>query len=117
MKLALFYIVLTIGTSTILLSYWNMKENIKLLTPKVKVLKQNIEMKSYDELKIYYEELHKKIIAIIFFNILLISSLHYANYPTPQQPLDYQSLEFYLGLFYMVNLNMFLNFSAELGRN
>ena len=67
-----------------------MKENIKLFTPKIK---------NNNEMKPFYEELHKKILTVIFFGILISTSLNYADYP---QSFDYQSIQFYLGVFYMV---------------
>ena len=92
-----------ISLSTILLSYLNMKENIKLITPKPKEKVQMAiaDMKTQDEIKGFHDELQKKIVSILIFDILLTSSLLSADYP---MALDYHSFQFYLGAFYIVRL-------------
>ena len=67
-----------------------MKENIKLFTPKIK---NNIEMIPF------YEGLRNNILTVIFIDILILTSLIHSDYP---QSFDYQSIQFYLGVFYMV---------------
>ena len=106
---------------TILLSYLNMKENIRFLTPQVKhFTNQNKSFSSSSSqdgsIEYLHEDLQRKIITILLFDIFLVSSLHHADYP---QSLDYQSLQFYLGVFYMVMylliLKHFPTFSICLG--
>ena len=106
---------------TILLSYLNMKENIRFLTPQVKhFTNQNKSFSSPSSqdgsIEYLHEDLQRKIITILLFDIFLVSSLHHADYP---QSLDYQSLQFYLGVFYMVMylliLKHFPTFSICLG--
>ena len=67
-----------------------MKENIKLYKPKIK---------NNNEMKPFYEEFQKKVLSVIFFDILILTSLIHSDYP---QSFDYQSIQFYLGVFYMV---------------
>ena len=107
---------------TILLSYLNMKENIRFLTPQVKhFTNQNKSFSSPSSqdgsIEYLHEDLQRKIITILLFDIFLVSSLHHADYP---QSLDYQSLQFYLGVFYMVMylliLKHFQNFLSEFGK-
>ena len=104
---------------TILLSYLNMKENIRFLTPQVKhFTNQNKSFSSSSSqdgsIEYLHEDLQRKIITILLFDIFLVSSLHHADYP---QSLDYQSLQFYLGVFYMVMylliLKHFPTYSSE----